>query len=205
MVAPRKYEGPAPYYIDRSGKGYKYSLEDRIRRVEGGNYSKDGVPNTKHEYYENPNIASSYFDFEPEKLSDNGSNVRNTLGVYGAGIDQKKIPHGKSDLHNANMSVSRCRELCDAFQLHCAAFTYESAAPAPAGLVDDKGNPVDENTLLPKCSLKTLNPAMFDFATERQDDSNLWVKKPYLNNHETSLTVFYLYREVKSKNDHPEA
>ena len=100
--------------------------------------------------------------------------VDNTKSDY---FNMEDIP--LSELQNLGMTIPACRDLCNKYYDKCKAFVYEADAQS-VGL---KG--VRDGTIVPKCSLKTIDPTIYSWGTENSDYSRMYKKIPQINNNWT--------------------
>jgi hypothetical protein len=100
--------------------------------------------------------------------------VDNTKSDY---FNMENVP--LSELQTLGMTIPACRELCNKYYDTCKAFVYEADAQS-VGL---KG--VRDGTIVPKCSLKTIDPTIYSWGTENSDYSRMYKKIPQINNNWT--------------------
>ena len=84
-----------------------------------------------------------------------------------------------SELQTLGMTIPACRELCNKYYDTCKAFVYEADAAA----VGMKG--VSDGTIVPKCSLKTMDPTIYPWGTENSEFSRMYKKIPQINSNWT--------------------
>jgi len=79
-----------------------------------------------------------------------------------------------SVLQYSGMSVPACRALCNKYYEKCAAFGFDGSAQT-------RGMPgVIDGTSMAKCSLKSIDPTIFSWATETNDYSRIYKKIPQI-------------------------
>ena len=84
-----------------------------------------------------------------------------------------------SELQNLGMTIPACRDLCNKYYDKCKAFVYQADAQS-VGLKN-----VRDGTIVPKCSLKTIDPTIYSWGTENSDYSRMYKKIPQINNNWT--------------------
>jgi len=84
-----------------------------------------------------------------------------------------------SELQTSTMSIPECRALCNKYYDKCAAFGFDGAAQTKgmSGVVD--------GTSMAKCSLKSIDPTIFSWATNTNEYSRLYKKIPLIDSNWT--------------------
>ena len=84
-----------------------------------------------------------------------------------------------SELQTLSMSIPQCRDLCNKYYDKCKAFVFDAGAQT-VGMKN-----VRDGTIVPKCSLKTIDPTIYSWGTEKSDYSRMYKKIPQINNNWT--------------------
>ena len=105
--------------------------------------------------------------------------IDNTKSDY---FDMEEVPI--SELQTLTMTIPACRQLCNKYYDKCMAFVFDAGAETH-GM---KG--ISDGSIMPKCSLKTIDPTIYSWATETSEYSRMYKKIPQVNNNWTCTKRF---------------
>ena len=100
--------------------------------------------------------------------------LNNTTSEY---FNMDNLP--LSELQNVRMTIPACRNLCNKYYNECKAFVFDAGART-VGMTG-----VRDGTIVPKCSLKTIDPTIYSWGTEKQEYSRMYKKIPQIDNNWT--------------------
>lgn len=125
---------------------------------------------------------------DPEDVNETDYEMlNNTTSEY---FNMDNLP--LSELQNVRMTIPACRNLCNKYYKECKAFVFDAGART-VGMTG-----VRDGTIVPKCSLKTIDPTIYSWGTEKQEYSRMYKKIPQIDNNWTctkkvqSLPASYL-------------
>ena len=112
---------------------------------------------------------------KPENTSETDYELLNNITSDYFNMDN--VP--RSELQNVSMTIPACRDLCNKYYDDCKAFVFDAAAQT-VGITG-----VRDGTIVPKCSLKTLDPTIYSWGTEQKEYSRMYKKIPQIDNNWT--------------------
>jgi hypothetical protein len=76
-------------------------------------------------------------------------------------------------LQDPNMSIPKCRDICNKYYDRCAGFSFVGDARTVDGNIE------------PQCSIKSIDPTTFSFGTEERRNAKLYLKVPQIGSNYT--------------------